>query len=203
MLREQQTRAWHDIVTLDESWFYYITAHELIWLPPTGKGPDREHITIESKKVMLTIAWDPIEFAVVTALESGCKFNAGYYVSKVVTPLSESWRERGGGTLRKLIVHAGNARPQSAIVSQQYMARNEMVIAAHPPYSPDLAPSDFYLFGHVNGLLRGESFETGEQLLSAVEGILRSLEKWTATKVFLEWMTRPERYVEINGDYAW
>jgi histone-lysine N-methyltransferase SETMAR len=61
-----------------------------------------------------------------------------------------------------------------------------MVIAAHPPYSPDLAPSDFFLFGHVEGLLRGESFEAGERLLSAVEGILRSLEKWTLTKVFLE-----------------
>jgi histone-lysine N-methyltransferase SETMAR len=53
------------------------------------------------------------------------------------------------------------------------MGHNEMVIAAHPPYSPDLAPSDFYLFGHMKGLLRGEPFETGERLLSAVEGILR------------------------------
>jgi hypothetical protein len=83
------------------------------------------------------------------------------------------------------------------------MAGNAMVIAAHPPYSPDLAPSDFYLLGHVKGVLRGGSFEAGERLLSAVEGILGSLEQWTLTKVFLEWMTRSERYVEINGDYAW
>jgi hypothetical protein len=61
-----------------------------------------------------------------------------------------------------------------------------MVIADYPPYSPDLAPSDFYLFGHVKCLLRGGSLETGEQLLLAVEGISRSLEKWTLTKVFLE-----------------
>jgi hypothetical protein len=45
---------------------------------------------------MLSIVWDPTGFAVVTALESGCKFNAGSYVSKVLTPLSEWWRERGG-----------------------------------------------------------------------------------------------------------
>jgi hypothetical protein len=74
------------------------------------------------------------------------------------------------------------------------MARNEMVIAAHHPYSPDLDPSDFYLFGHVKDLLRGGSFETGEQLLLAIEGILRSLEKGTLRKVFLEWMKRPERW---------
>jgi hypothetical protein len=39
---------------------------------------------------MLTIVWDPTEFAVVTAFDSGCKFNTGYYAS-------EWWRERGGG----------------------------------------------------------------------------------------------------------
>jgi hypothetical protein len=51
------------------------------------------------------------------------------------------------------------------------MARDGMAIAAHPPYSLDLAPSDFYLFGHVKGLFTGESFESGERLLSVVPGI--------------------------------
>jgi hypothetical protein len=74
------------------------------------------------------------------------------------------------------------------MVSQQFMASNVMLIAAHPPSSPDLAPSGIYLFGHVKGLLRAESFETGVQFLFAVQGILRSLEKGSLTKVFLEWM---------------
>jgi hypothetical protein len=38
---------------------------------------------------MLTIICSPTGFAVVAALESGRKFNAGYYVSKLLTPLSE------------------------------------------------------------------------------------------------------------------
>jgi histone-lysine N-methyltransferase SETMAR len=155
------------------------------------------------QKVMLTLVWDSTEFAVVIVIDSGGKFNAGYYVSKVLTPLSEWWRERGGGNFGKLIVHPDNARPHKATVSQQFMAGNTMVIAAHPPYSPDLAPSDFYLLGHMRGLLRGESFEGGERLLSAAEGILESFEKWTLTKVVLEWMTRLERCIDINGDYVW
>jgi hypothetical protein len=95
------------------------------------------------QKVMLTTVWDPTEFAVVTALDSGCKFNAGYSLSEVLTPLSEWWRERGGGDFRKLIVHADHARPHNATVSQQFMARNAMAIAANAAYSPDLTPSDF------------------------------------------------------------
>jgi hypothetical protein len=34
MLQAQQTRSWHDIVTLDESWFDLSTDHERIWLAP-------------------------------------------------------------------------------------------------------------------------------------------------------------------------
>jgi hypothetical protein len=120
------------------------------------------HLPQFGAKSDATIVWDPTEFAVVTTLDSGCKFNAGYYVSEVLTPLSEWWRERGGGNFRKLIVHAANARPHKATVSQPFMAGNAMVIAAHPPYSPDLAPSYFYLLGHVKCLLRRGSFEAGE-----------------------------------------
>jgi hypothetical protein len=151
---------------------------------------------------MLTIAWDPTECAVVTALDSGCKFNAGYYVSEVLTPLSEWWRERGGGDFGKVIVHGENTRSHKATVSQQFMAQTAMATADHPAYSPDLDPSDSYLLGHVKCLLRAGSFEAGERLLSAVEGILDSFEKWPLTKVFLEWMARPERCIQINGDYV-
>jgi histone-lysine N-methyltransferase SETMAR len=101
-----------------------------------------------------------------------------------------------------MIVHAADAHPHTAIVSRPFMAQNAMVVVVHPPYSPAVAPPDCHLFGHVKGLLGGESFETRERLLSAIDGILLSLEKWTLTKVFLEWMMRPERSVEIDGDYV-
>jgi hypothetical protein len=65
-------------------------------------------------------------------------------------------------------------------------------MATHPPYSPDMAPSDFYLFGHVKILMSGESFETGEDLSLAIQVILASLEKSTLSRVFLEWITRLE-----------
>jgi hypothetical protein len=84
---------------MDESWFYYITDHELIWLPPDGKVSDLERVTIQTCTVMLTLMWDSTGFAAVIATESGCKFNIGDYVSKMLTPLSEWWRERGGGDL--------------------------------------------------------------------------------------------------------
>jgi hypothetical protein len=52
-----------------------------------------------------------------------------------------------------------------------------MKSAPHPPHSPDLAPSHFYLFGYVKRCLAGLSFEDADQLLAAVEDVLEGIEK--------------------------
>jgi hypothetical protein len=54
-----------------------------------------------------------------------------------------------------------------------------MKSAPHPyiPYSPDLAPSDFYLLRYVKRCLAGLPFEDADQLLAVVEGVLESIEK--------------------------
>jgi hypothetical protein len=82
------------------------------------------------------------------------------------------------------------------------MAQDAIAVTDLPLSSPDLAPFDFYLFGHMKELLRGESFGTGEQAISAVEGILRSLEKLILTRVFPELMKSIEQCIETDGNYV-
>jgi hypothetical protein len=77
-----------------------------------------------------------------------------------------------------------------------------MKSAPHPPYSPDLAPSDFYLFAYVKKCLAGLSFEDADQLLAAVEGILEGIEKMTLQAVFLEWMDGLRKCIATNGEYT-
>jgi hypothetical protein len=48
-LRIQCDRVWHNLVTLDESWFYLTTDHEFIWLLEAGELSERERRTIQSK----------------------------------------------------------------------------------------------------------------------------------------------------------
>ena len=38
----------------------------------------------------------------------------------------------------------------------------------HPPYSPDLAPSDFHLFLHLKKRLVGKNFDDGDELQEEV-----------------------------------
>jgi hypothetical protein len=46
----------------------------------------------------------------------------------------------------------------------------------HPPYRPDLAPLNFWLFGHVKTSLVGQTFDEPEQLLEAITDFLN--ENW-------------------------
>jgi hypothetical protein len=50
MLERQERRSCHDIVMLDESWFYLHTDHELIWAQPDAEIPERERHTVQSQK---------------------------------------------------------------------------------------------------------------------------------------------------------
>jgi hypothetical protein len=123
------------------------------------------------------IVWNPREFHLMKVLEKGRKFNTGYYIAEALKRLSQ-WRSiEAVGNERKLLVHADHARPQTAKLSTQYFNEKRMKSALHPPDSPDLAPSDFYLFGYVKKCLAGLSFEDAYQLLAAVEGILGGIEK--------------------------
>jgi hypothetical protein len=50
----------------------------------------------------------------------------------------------------------------------ELLRRNGLWLAPHPPYSPYLAPSDFFLFGYVKERLKGMVFSSYEELLDAI-----------------------------------
>jgi histone-lysine N-methyltransferase SETMAR len=151
---------------------------------------------------MLTIVWNPCGFHLITVLEKDRKFNSGCYIAEILEPLSQ-WRSiEAAGNQRKLLVHADNAGPHTAKLSTQYFNENQMKSAPHPPYSHDLEPSDFYLFGYIKRCLVGLSFEDANQFLAAVEGVLEGIEKVILQAVFLEWMDRLRKGIATNGEHT-
>jgi hypothetical protein len=111
MLQHQKNMAWYDIVTLDESWFYFTTDHERIWCPEGTEAPEREWITVQSRKMVATIVWNPTGFDPIVALPKITKFNADYYISHILGPLAEWRRSQAGGSDRRLHVDVDNAHP--------------------------------------------------------------------------------------------
>jgi hypothetical protein len=97
VLSVQSTRPWHDIVTLDESWIYLFSEHDLMLTAPGEIVVDRERHTVQSPKFMLTVVWNLIWFHVLKALPKGHKFNAQYYTNDILVAISD-WRRKTGGT---------------------------------------------------------------------------------------------------------
>jgi hypothetical protein len=95
ILSVQSTRQWHDIITLDESWIYLLSEHDLMWTTAGEIVVDMEQHTVQSPKFMLTIMWNPIGFHVLKALPKGRKFNTQYH--HMIQMISWSQSQIGGG----------------------------------------------------------------------------------------------------------
>jgi hypothetical protein len=98
---------------------------------------------------MIIVAWDTAGFHVPVVLSKGTTFNNAYHTIEIVGNIKKLREVHGTKRTRKLIVHADNARSQTAKVSLKFLVSNEMVRAPHSSYSPNLASSDFYLFADM------------------------------------------------------
>ena len=73
-------------------------------------------------------------------------------------------------------------------------------VLSHPPYSPDLAPSDFHFFPHIKRDLKGTHFTSDDEVKQAVTWIKKRTEFFIdgMRKLVLRW----EKCIERQGDYV-
>jgi hypothetical protein len=69
-------------------------------------------------------------------------------------------------------------------------------------YSPDLAPSDFYLFPTVKGKLERIQLADKDQLFECLQEILRYLDQQELNTIFQAWVSRVQEVSEGNRDYV-
>ena len=72
-----------------------------------------------------------------------------------------------------------------------------MKTVSHPPYSPDLAPCDIWLFSK----LRGYRYETIEEMKDAVTKFIDTLTQEDFRGVFLKFLERYNKCIAAGGDY--
>jgi len=73
----------------------------------------------------------------------------------------------------------------------------------HPPYSPDLAPGDFHVFGTLKEAMGGKSFRSDEEVQQAAHEWLHSQPKDIfSLEVSMHFPKRWNTCMERNGDYV-
>jgi [histone H3]-lysine36 N-dimethyltransferase SETMAR len=103
--------------------------------------------------------------------------------------------------LQNVLLHHDNARPHTAHATTAAIEAKGWTILPHPPYSPDLAPSDFHTFGPLKDYLGGQKFTDDSAVQNAVRARVRQCEPEFFENGFLSWKTRWDKCIACNGDY--
>jgi len=201
MLIQLRNRRQGDIITVDESWFHYHYTNRGRWAASATDVDERTKPTLSSQKSMVTVMWGVRGFPVIDVLPDGQTFNAEYAASLLDKLDMELRKTRLVMGSSKMTLHWDNARPHKSALATATIRRLKMSQLPHPPYSPDLAPSDFYLFGEIKRRLAGKNIMNPDQLLDAIQAVTKDISKETLEKVYSEWIERLVAVSESHGDY--
>jgi histone-lysine N-methyltransferase SETMAR len=94
------------------------------------------------------------------------------------------------------------ARPHSANQTTATLRSFKWEVLQHPPYSPDLAPSDFHLFGPLKHHLSGERFPDDDTVERAVRAWCRQQPKEFYAADFQGLVKRWDKCLNLYGDYV-
>ena len=95
-----------------------------------------------------------------------------------------------------------NVLPHVAAHTMDTTQKLKWNVLPHPPYSPDLVPSDYHLFGPLKERLGGKIFRDNEEVIQNVQEWLH----WQPKHFFLSGIRKlPDRwrkFIANQGDYV-
>ncbi len=83
----------------------------------------------------------------------------------------------GGGRNEdhKFLLHHDNASLHTSVLTLALIGSSGIDMVPHPPYSPNLAPCDFFLFPHLKSELRGHKHRNLVDLRTAISRTLEHI----------------------------
>jgi hypothetical protein len=79
---------------------------------------------------------------------------------------------------------------------------NNLSGAPHPPSSPDLALSDFFLFGYIKGNLQRTESAKKDDLVAEIREVLNGIVGKVLKAVFVEWEKRMQTCTNAGREYV-
>ncbi len=197
------------VITGDESWCYCfnpVCKHKSsAWL---GRGDARPQSAIRprsQKKAMLCVFFDDTS---VVHYEFTQKTVNRFVYTKILGCLREQIRcKRPGlwtpsyGRRRCVLLHHDNAPAHKALLTRARLVETGVKLLRQPPYSPDLAPVDFWLFPRLKQVLWGQRFTNVNQLKDRIGMVLCSIPQHEFAEAFDEVRRCWQKCIDCGGDY--
>lgn len=110
-------------------------------------------------------------------------------------------KKRPGVSMEHVILHQDNAPAHTAETTRTEIGLLGCQLLDHPPYSPDLAPMDFRIFPVVKSALKGQRFDSFQELSNAIHRVVYDLESEWFRDMFDQWIERHNKCISVQGDY--
>ena len=195
------------IITGDESWcFQYdptTKRQSSEWRDPAEGRPTKVRPSKSKVKTMLITFFDSRGIIHKEFVPPGQTVNALFYKDVLERLLKRVRRVRPDlyASGDWFLLH-DNAPSHTAIVATQFPAKNRVTVINHPPYSPDLAPADYFLFPKIKIALKGEFFEDISTIQQNVTRELKAVPETMFQQAFQRLYERSKICVERGGDYV-
>lgn len=194
------------IVTQDETWVHHYDPEtkmqSMQWKHPESPAPRKFRVVPSAKKVMASVFWDSGGVLMVDYLPKGQTITGNYYAEEL-RRLREAIKEKRRGKLtRGVLLLQDNAPAHTSQVAVTSASHCGFELLPHPPYSPDLAPSDYYLFPKLKLELKGHRFGSNEEVISSVDAFLGCQPASFFSEGLQLLESRWRKCIAVNGDYV-
>ena len=191
------------LITGNEKWVVYNNIkRKRSWSRPGEPTQTTSKADIHQKKVLLSVWWDYKGIIYFELLPPNRTINSDVYIEQLTKLNNAVEEKRPELTNRKGVVfHHDNARPHTSLVTRQKLMELGWDVLPHPPYSPDLAPSDYFLFRSLQNSLNGKNFNNDDDVKSyLIQFFANKNQKFFERGI----MMLPERWQKVidqNGQY--
>ena len=97
--------------------------------------------------------------------------------------------------------HHDSAPVHNSILVAFYLTKMDIKTVSQPPYSPDLAPCDFWLLPKLKEKLRGCPHETIEEMKESVTKVIDRLTQEDFHGAFQRLLERYNKCIAAGGEY--
>ena len=155
------------------------------WWHSGSPRPKKFRVQKSAGNILASIFWYQDGIFLIHFLPKGQTINAEYFLSLLVQLWDILKEKRRGKFTKEVLFLQDNAPAHRALATQKKLTCLGFQYLDHPPYSPDLAPSDYHLLPGLKKQLKGLHFSFDAEVIvplrpGCTDNIL----------IFFEWLVK-------------
>ena len=151
---------------------------------------------------MACVFWDAHGILFMDYLEKGKTINSAYYMvllDRLSVEMKKKWPDM---QKMKVLFRQDNALCHKSMKTIVKLNELSFELLLHPPYSQDLAPSDYWLFIDLKKMLQGKRFASNEEVIAETEAYFKNKDESFYKKGIEKLEKHFNEYITFEGNYV-